>query len=118
MTDDAAVLRCGLDAVRVDGVPVWLWDQARRFGWVHLADASGRTVHRLRLNSWGGWEAKDYRDGKTLTGYAGYHRPRRTGVPGLSAAGIRRALANMERQATGPVACCPTCRRRLPAGSL
>lgn len=114
------------------GVPASAAEYARRVGRLHLIpdpdsdgdgpNGDGSPVVFL-LDFWpprplGTWTAKRHRGRRTFTGYAGRHRPRGGGVPGLSAAGIRRALDGLDRQEArwkgpGPDRC-PCCGRWKP----
>ena len=105
--------------------------EAHHAGRLHLTRPDAPPV-RFILDRWppgprGTWTAKGQHRGRTLTGYAGGHRPRGGGVAGLSAEGVRRAVAGIDRQrsrwASGaarprpPEHPCPTCGRPLPLAS-
>ena len=96
-----------------------------------LTDADGEPAVTLylRCRHWpngGEWYVKRHVDGRSLTGYAGGHRPRGGGVAGLSAEGIARALAALDRQQRtppkphrpAPTDRCPTCRTPVAPGRL
>lgn len=118
------------DALRW-GVPAEVSDSVVRregySGWLSLTRSDGPPV-RFYWDGWppgpgGTWYAKGTHRGRTLTGYAGGHRPRGGGIAGLSAEGIRRALDGIERQREGwesgrsrrrVYRPCPTCGRPLP----
>ena len=109
------------------GVPFDVAEDARRSRRLYLTRLGAEPV-RLLWESWprgpgGTWYAKRSWRSRTLTGYAGGHRPRGGGVPGLSADGIRRALAGLDRQQarwqSGEARRrvyrpCPSCGRPLP----
>lgn len=85
------------------GVPPGVHIFARRAGGLRLTRPDGSHVRFTLMHpNWnrngGTWYAKGHAGRATFTGYAGGDRPRGGGVPGLSAAGIRRALDGIERQ--------------------
>lgn len=114
MTTMTKPVTCRLDVAATKGIPLHWWPRAQLARRVLLTDRHGKTAVQLRMTPAGRWYATDYRDGKTVNGYAGYHSPRRDGVPGLTALGIQRAVEAMDRQTAGPAPCCTECGRRLP----
>lgn len=110
------------------GVPPDVAEDGRLAGRLDLTRPDGSRV-RFLWDGWppgprGTWVAKVSHKGRTLTGYAGGHRPRGGGVAGLSRAGVRRAVDGIERQRarwdSGEAQpkrrypCCSACGRPLP----
>lgn len=96
------------------GVPPSVRGPAHVLGRLDLTRPDGPPLrlalwHRYWKRNGGAWYAKERRNGRSLTGYAGGHAPRGGGRVGLSAEGIAAALAGIDRQDRGPRPRCSCC---------